>query len=564
MANPGRERGYILIVVPIVLVGIFMLTYQAISRSKTAMKIAGSDLNYLQTRMCAQQCAALAVNATNRSLEEKNLVFSGTLTCPCNEGKAKLQMTCVTTLGKPVYADTVNCYGVQSALAAVDLNVKCKDGANREVELKENVVFEDIPVFQFAAFFDMTLEINPGPPMNIDGRIHSNDTLNIFPETLLVVNDWVTSAKMIGTRIHHDSMPSAIGLPLMDGSGADKPFNATSVTFEPLKAHFLDWPAWLSAHRVAYATESPGCGTVSKLSLPMRNMDSPRELIEWRKPGDSYQVQRQKFAWRANLIYHQGQWLDNQLKPVAIIDPMQGTPPKPMLPGSSSPRMTFWDEKEQIMVDLLPVDMARLQQRAGDSVVYMHDSRIDPAQQNREVGGFLLYNGGKLLRPLTVATNGRLYVWGDYNVNPAYNQGGGKMGPFPAALICDAITLLSNTWTPTDWPYLGGPSKYVKAGATTLNVCIMRGKKFGSGYHNTISIVENWADVPLRYTGSTVNMWPSGLKEFSGTKVLMGIHRFPPIRAWAFDPMYKNVKNMPPATPRVVNPNLNTWELNRE
>jgi hypothetical protein len=561
------QRGYILLVAPIILVGISFLAFQSINRSRVSMQIAGAEFKNLQTKLCTQQCAAVAVNQITRTMNSNEKLSDGGEACAC-PGKDQVDpITCENTWSTPVETRLSNCYGLEVARTNMDIQVQCQEGSNRALKINENVSFQEIPIFQFAVFFDKVLELHNGPPMELTGRVHSNDTIKIWPPGSLKLHDWLTSpAVIMGRRSGKVSMPK------MDGTGPDDGVAFTNPELLPLEDLYPDWPEWKKNHRVAYGNQGGSCGSVEKLAVPLKGMGNPHILIDWREPDDTYELKRQKYAWRANLIYKDGQWLDNNLHSINIQSPKKWWSRRPAMGGKTDPtRITFWDNRENLMVEVISIDMAILQQRPKDSIVYLYDENIDPDQSDRDIGGFLITNGDRLLRPLTVVTNSRVYMWGDYNTDSSYIPASGGRSPFPAAIICDAYTQLSNQWNPVDYTRGNKWSKKIQSWnsneVTVLNACIMSGMPAvnGSwsgqgGYHNFIRFMEDWSNVPFEYSGSTVAIWDFKISQGGMSRTWYT----PPIRKWAFDPMYRDLKNMPPGTPRVVSPSLNSWELARD
>ncbi len=568
----GRQKGYILLVAPILLLGISFLAIQAMNRSRVSIRIASSDFRNLQTMLCTQQCAALSVNSITRAMDGNARISSGGEACACPEQDNTQAITCGNSWGSPVETRTSNCYGLQVAKTNMDIKVQCREGVNRAIQIQENVSFQEIPIFQFAVFFDKVLELHNGPPMVISGRVHSNDTIRLFPVNQLSIEDWVTSAEVIEGKQMNSGSNTLVALPKMDGSGADAFVRYTNTSFVPLADLYADWPDWKKNHRVAYAQEGGSCGSVQKLAIPLKGVRNPHTLIDWRETGDSYDLKRQKYAWRASLIYKDGKWVDNQLNAVSIMEPKRRpTRRAVMTDAADANRVTFWDNRENAMVKVISIDVSLLQQRSKDSIVYLFDELPDPGQSGRDVGGFLLTNGDRLLRPLTVVSNSRIYMWGDYNTDSSYAPSMGGKSPFPSAIICDVYTQLSNQWNPTDYTFKSRWSKQVKGWkaneVTILNACVMAGipENKGSwsgqgGYHNFIRFMEDWHDIPFRYSGSTVAIWSCAISQGGLDRTWF----YPPIRKWAFDPMYNDLKNMPPGTPRVVSPGLNSWEIVRE
>jgi hypothetical protein len=339
----------------------------------------------------------------------------------------------------------------------------------------------------------------------------------------------------------------------------------------PLHEVIPAWDAWQKGHRVAYGQRAGGCGRVERLQLPVKGLSDPHALIEWRDGySDGDEMRRQKYAWRADLIYKEG-WKDNALGPAYLVKDPLGISGGKVVKDPGGVRVAFWNGQDNLTVRLLPIDVSALQQRPGDSIVYLYDSFPDPLQAGQDVGGFFLYNGKSLKRPLTIATNTRLYAWGDFNTDSSYALPGGKKGAFPASLVSDFHTHLSNEWdgnlfvkaAPGGGPPIKGKNPNSR---TVLNTCVMTGmtERNGSwtgqgGYQNLIHFMENWGGAPLHYSGSTVCLWSSRTAKGSYSTAFYN----PPTRPWTFDPMYKKMEHMPPGTPRLVSPRLNTWEITR-
>jgi hypothetical protein len=62
-----------------------------------------------------------------------------------------------------------------------------------------------IPIFQFAAFYDGDLEITSGPPMSINGLVHSNSSIYLAPGQLLSFNGNVTYSTSINRSLRFEA-----------------------------------------------------------------------------------------------------------------------------------------------------------------------------------------------------------------------------------------------------------------------------------------------------------------------------------------------------------------------
>jgi hypothetical protein len=580
MANLSLQRGYILLIVPMVVIAIVMLGYQMVSRSKTSMRIAASELDYLNAKFCSQQCMSLAANRIQKALEDNNQVARGEFPCRCESDNAS-DPSCTAEIGDRVEKTQQSCYGYYYKSTEVELQAQCRGSRTGKAELEETVGYQEIPIFQFAVFYENELVLEAASPMDLRGKVHSNGDIRIAPGNAPTrFHDWLTTPKTI--LVHNDVgivTPSRgfseIHLAKMDGSGPDPfPVRPANNAYIPLDAVVSNWSAWRKQHRVAYAGQPNGCGPVRKLSLPIRKLEAYITLIEGRMSSDDDSRRRQKFAWKSSLIY-KDDWTDKDLRPVAF-------PANPITPPAApagwqvavfngKPRVTFWDGREKLMVKLIPIDVDRLQRRSpADSIIYLFDMAVDPAQGNRIVGGFLLHNGKRLVRPLTIATNSRIYTLGDYNTDSAYVFDGARY-PYPAALISDAMTFLSNDFLPAEHAtgmYYGSSRVLGRnpAARLTLNACVMTGDvqkgaspSLWGGHENLLRSLEDLLDMPFNHSGPTVCLWTS--RQGDGAWSATGYRA--PVRNFSFSKMYNVLTNMPPGTPRVVAPGLLDWEMVR-
>jgi hypothetical protein len=160
--------------------------------------------------------------------------------------------------------------------------------------------------------------------------------------------------------------------------------------------------------------------------------------------------------------------------------------------------------------------------------------------------GVQLVNGAVLPQGLTVVSQNPLYVQGNYNVGSATQPRQG------AALIGDAINLLSNAWNGSKRPNSGLPS----ASDTTFNAAMIAGNmdssvgSYNGGLENLPRFHENWTGRACNIRGSLVNAWPS---RFATAAWVYGGNRYQaPNRNWQYDTMFNNVANLPPFSPVVV------------
>jgi hypothetical protein len=174
---------------------------------------------------------------------------------------------------------------------------------------------------------------------------------------------------------------------------------------------------------------------------------------------------------------------------------------------------------------------------------------------------------GNLPMPgFTVAAENPVYVQGDYNSDAADTVWATSLddarGHSAAAVIADALTVLSGNWT--DLQSMTSPNSLGSrnAGDTHYRMAVAAGKNinfpqpagtgndFGTdgGVHNFLRYVENWSGQNLNYEGSLVSLFYSQYATgvFKCCTVVYGA----PTRNYAFDQLFLNPSNLPPGTPQ--------------
>jgi hypothetical protein len=158
----------------------------------------------------------------------------------------------------------------------------------------------------------------------------------------------------------------------------------------------------------------------------------------------------------------------------------------------------------------------------------------------------------------TVASENPVYVLGDYNA-----AGGWGANNAPAAVIADAVTLLSNNWT--DLNDLKNPTKVGNRNAamTWYRMAVAAGKTLSfprpgwggssdvgtdGGVHNFLRYIENWGGQTLWYQGSLVSLYYS--QYATGSFKCCTTVYSPPTRNYSFDVNFLDPTKLPPGTPQ--------------
>ncbi len=164
----------------------------------------------------------------------------------------------------------------------------------------------------------------------------------------------------------------------------------------------------------------------------------------------------------------------------------------------------------------------------------------------------------------TFATAQPMYVLGNYNVqingtSPLLNSHN-TANTYPAALLADAITVLSGKWN--DANSASSISSRV-ATNNTLNAACLEGivpsvsTNYSGGVENFLRLLEDWGSKTNTYNGSIMVMFPSQVATnlYPGTGTVYN----PPIRDWGFDTNFLIQADLPPLTPQFRAVVRNTW-----
>jgi hypothetical protein len=165
----------------------------------------------------------------------------------------------------------------------------------------------------------------------------------------------------------------------------------------------------------------------------------------------------------------------------------------------------------------------------------------------------------------TLATPMPLYVWGDYNATNIFGSSLSQNSvsyTAPAALMADAITVLSDSWADSSslTIHTGGPA----ASQTTINAACLSGivpsntknaasdaNGYSGGVENYFRLLENWSAATFWFNGSIVAMFPSAYATNCWQQT--GNYYTAPTRHWSFDTNFFIPSGLPPLTPTIVN-----------
>lgn len=477
--------------------------------------------------------------------------------------------------------------GIQTLVDGYHINATA-EAHGHSIRVDRIVNVEATPIFQFAVFYDNDLEILPGPSMTLGGRVHTNadmylgcgGTLTMDTNHVRAVgnmyrvrkDDPTKSSGTIDIRRYvvdpYDSsepavyvtMPSLadmLAAGVVTKTGYDSNFTAGHDANEDGDyTDAGDWLPWgpgsldLWSQPTGYMTKGQTVQTADHGTPEIVPPSvSSIAMFEESKVGDfALDPLTGEFVdvgagngTHSKGFFHREADLSFIVSEDGSWSAMDGNGFDVTGKVSSAVDIdTVFDARQGGDITVLEIDIDKL---AGtgefppNGLVYASHYGMGTGLS---ASGIHLKNGVELLDDLTVVTDGAVYVEGDFNVT----------SPKSAAVISDAVNLLSNAWT-------GSKTAGVVpvASETTYNMAFITGNHdtvgsaYNGGLENLPRFHENWSGVNCNLTGSFVNLWTS---QYATEKWGKGGVYSPPGRNWIYDESFNNTANLPPFTPMVV------------
>jgi hypothetical protein len=544
----GNERGVVVIIVMILIATLTLLAVAANRNMVTDIGIASNHLGATQAFYAAEGGAEYAFNKLSQELQKLN-PNTASITPPAMSGYAFQTASYIAAVGGTVQVPaTGNFDGLTAIVQKYRITSRATESKSSAVGIVAIDVSDQlIPIFQFGIFYNSNLEIFPGANMTFaggadgnQGRIHSNNNIYLGESgstRSLTINSKITSAGDI-SRNRLDGGATDHNVYISDGAGSTPALNIDSSNTTWAAQSQTTWKGRVK-------TQANG---IHSVSVPLPTGGQPIDILG-QGDGSMYSKSGLKILNGAatdkdgnavELRYYDATYknADGSLK----IDP-GGTAAlnkNPLTTGS------VYDYREGTTTNTYDLDMAKLQGNAG-AMAKLNDPPVggDPGilyiSSTDASKSVRLQNGSSLpTTGLTVATNNPVYVQGNYNT--ANN---------PAAILGDAVTVLSSAWSNS---YNSGTSISSRtANATTVNAAFMvgntetSGSNYSGGAENLIRFLEDWSGKNFNYGGSLVCLWQSqhATKKWPGTGTVYN----PPNRIWTYG---IQLNNLPPGTPRVV------------
>ena len=536
----GNEKGVVLVVALVFLVVLGVMGAAAVMMTVGDLKISGNYRNNEQAFYVAEAGAEYGVSMLRQLLNNKLHVSTSDLNiaAPTLSGYS-FDVFSIEKEGSVVESpiSSGNFAGLSAYIQSYKITSEARvTGTNAKAKIVQYADDHLIPLFQFGIFYEKDLEILPGPNMTFSGgRIHSNNDIYFGANSTLSIDSLTTSAGNVFKRRKNNGSVMPGTVQIKDGAGNFQVMNIDSDS--------SDWTT-VSQNIWNGRIKSQDHG-IQGLNLPLPSTNAPIDIIKNCDVADTQELKEAKFCWKAGLKVIDGVAYD---KNDNVLD---------LSAGGNNPLSTetFWDAREGANIQVTTIDVDKLKSNTVAMAALNNpppgeDAGILYASRSGAEKGIRLRNGSTLPSTgLTVASDRSIYVQGDYNVNNG-----------PAAVIGDAVNILSNSWNDANSSL--NLNTYRVASNTTVKGAIMAGHvesdpatgQYSGGVENFPRFLEKWSGKTLTYSGSLVSLWFS--EQATGNwKYGSPVYKAP-VRNWSYG---IDLNNLPPGTPRVRLVERTSW-----
>jgi hypothetical protein len=533
----------------------------------------------------------------------------------------------------------------------IDLTIDTDNPPASRASMSLGAFLDVIPVYEFGVLYGEDLELMPGAPMSLDGRVHSNGDMYLGSGSTLDLSSLTAAGGIHNRRKDRGWLPGG-EVRLRNARGDLQPMAG-------LDSGAADWHE--EALRRWDGNVRSDAHGVHPLNLTIPDPRDPRKIIEPGYDDDTPDDLATKLFYKSGMAINilNGQGFDALGNPIPLLDALTFTvifdqreqkemltvevdvaklgelpdyPPGPGVvyigsfrPGNgipdwqvSGPSAAETREQLQAIIDSNPGLLAQI---IGDVLTAL-DAALDACNGSppnllgaalnitaagvdltlavtlglldadeadlyrerlqrvascqlggetrdwpAEWEGYLppyaggntefavkLTRGEELPAALTIVSANPVYLHGDYNTE----------GRRPAAIMADAITVLSDAWSDNDLTYSRRDLSDRRASRTTINAALMVGHSgsvpgaYGGGAENLLRLLEDWSNRELRFRGSLVSLWTA--------QHATGVWRHgdpvytEPIRDWHFDRDLLDPANHPPEAPTVHALRVFRWD----
>jgi len=398
------------------------------------------------------------------------------------------------------------------------------------VTLHQIIARRLIPTFQHSVFYNDDLEILPGANMNLSGRIQSNKDIYMDAESGKTLTIDSLSLHSAG-NIYNQRKDSGAELA---GEVSIRVNKTGSPKYENMDNLDSDDPDWTneSINRWQGTVQSAVHG-VTKLTAPSVASIQP----------DGY------YSSNANVVIENGSITKGGLPLTEGVD---------YPPGTIATSTSLYNNREGEYIKTTNIDLKLLAGGNINGKTYPNNLPSNGLlyatinNMGSYEPGVRLVNASEIYRNngLTVVSNDPVYVQGNFNTT----------NEKPAAVICDSLNLLSNSWS--DANSTKGLSSRTPT-TTTVNAAFIAGidqttsGHYNGGLENYPRLHEDWSGIQLNIKGSFVALWDSSITR--GAWQYGSPQYTAPKRNWNYNTDFNNTAKLPPFTPWAVEAERIAW-----
>jgi hypothetical protein len=432
-------------------------------------------------------------------------------------------------------------------------------------------------MWYYGVFFQDDIETGTAAPMSFFGPVHTNRNMYLSPSQTLTFDSQITAAGHISRT--DPTFDDGLGtVRIKDGSGNYVTMTTSNDSIVPLNGNNFN------AYDIMDPSKGDGLGNPAdtwKVDPQWKQsaLDNWDGKVRDVSHGVTEEAPPPVQSIDRNGFYEQNAGLKiiTRANGSTAIFRADGTQVDPASLGANNPISTsqFWNGRERMTVKVTNVDVGKLTAAGlypANGLIYAtredavadrnpNDTTLD---NQRRPHGIRLQNAATLPGPMTIVSNVPTYTQGNFNVHrDANGRSPGQAGYNPAtdtwkpaAIMSDAMTILSNSWS--DASNTNQNNRNV-AGNAEVNTVIISGfhpsnptEGFSGGLHNYPRFLENWnptgGQKTLTFRGSLIELWKSRFATgpWSDDPPAGFSYYKPPVRDWGIDPAF-SAAAMPPA-----------------
>jgi hypothetical protein len=490
----------------------------------------------------------------------------------------------------PLPSQYTNLFTTTSPIFRIISNVSTTNMPDLVGTSQEDVLLALVPITTYAIFYNGPLEFTKCASMTVRGRVHANDIICVGTTASNIFTGIVTSTKTVDGPQRDGWTPSPWDEDTTFGAGYSTNIPTVTVSMTMTNTHAII--------EIPPTNEVP----TSPQGLLRLYNQAPVVIVVSNRPSNA----------GTNIP-----WMTLTIQENAVIPGADGTPGKYIyiytnnvftnftIDPTTQPKgienflsvtNKFTDIREYqtnmfvtqidvgayanwITTNPIVLGLGKFSAQYPPTIMYVADLRY---LGTNKLSVVRLANANKLPinnnRGWSVATLNPLYIKGNYNITADGTHFATKPDQttnantcVPAALLCDAITILSSSFndatSPSSRPAGAAGSNTVNAAVITGNVpsTDVTATTFSGGVHNLMRLQEDWGGNYVIFNTSIVVLFASQMatNQFRNpvgwSPAPINPYYTAPTRLWGFDPNFYDPAKQPPGIPTALVPIRFNW-----